>query len=376
MRILLMNPFFHPYYGGTEKHLLEVGKRLAKKHEISILTARLDGTEEKEEVYGINIIREPAKVYYSAPHPLPPPVPIFKNHKKYLAEAITSVDLVHTHNRFTYMPSDAHLIKKHGKKLCLTLHNARPQNIDAITDIFGGLFDDIISKKFMYQCDGIAAVSNATLNSTLPSDYKGIKKVIYNGVDEKLFRPMKNNDWKDKLGIKEKMILTNVRLLPQKGLYYLISAMKKIHNAELVIFGRGQMKRELEIHAKKINVKVHFVTERITDAQLVKLYGSADCFTLPSLYEPCSVALIEAMACAKPIVATDAGGNKELIENWKGGIIVPTRDSDSLANAINKILNNKKLATKFSQFNRKRVLKGFTWDIVAKNVELFYKSLW
>lgn len=375
MKILFLNPFFHPYYGGTEKHLLEVGKRLAKRHDVSILTARLDGTEEHEELFGINIIREPAKVYYTAPHPLPPPVPIFKNHKKYLIEAIKHCDIVHAHNRFTYMPGDAHLIKKNGKKLCLTLHNARPQNIDIITDVFGGLFDDLISKRFMHQCDGIAAVSNATLASTVPSDYKGKSRVIYNGVDQNLFRPMKNNEWKEKLGIKDKMILTNVRLLPQKGLYYLISAMRKVHGAELVIFGRGQMKRELEIHAKTISARVRFVTERITDDQLVKLYAAADCFALPSLYEPCSVALIEAMSCGKPIVATDAGGNKELIENWKGGIIVPTRDSDSLANGIGKILTNKKLATRFSQFNRKRVLRNFTWDIVAKNVESFYKSL-
>ena len=370
-----MNPFFHPYYGGTEKHLLEVGKRLAKRHDVYILTARLDGTEEREELFGINIIREPTKVYYSAPHPIPPPVPIFKQHKKYMLEAIKHCDLVHVHNRFTYAPSEARIIKSHHKKLCLTLHNARPQNIDMITDFFGGLFDDVISKKFMQQCDAIAAVSKATLNSTLPRDYNGVTKIIYNGVNEKLFRPIKNYEWKERLGIKDKIVLTNVRLLPQKGIYYLISAMKHVYGAELVIFGRGPLKRELEIHAKTIGVKVHFVTERITDEELVNLYAAADCFVLPSLYEPCSVALIEAMACGKAIVATDAGGNKELIKNMKGGMIVPTRDSHALANAISRILQDKKLATKFAQFNRKRVVEQFNWEEVAKNVEIFYKSI-
>ncbi len=375
MRILFMNPFFHPYYGGTEKHVLEVGRRLAKKHEVSVLTARLEGTHELEEYAGMKIVREPTDVYYSAPHPIPPPVPVFKKHNQYLNEALKHCDLVHMHNRFVYsINDDAAKIKKHHKKLCLTLHNAKPQNIDPITDFFGSLFDDMVTKKLMTRCDGIIGVSRATLKTTLPEGYDGKTAAIHNGVDEKLFRPVKSREWKERLGIRDSMVLTNVRLLQQKGVYYLISAMKHV-NAELVVFGRGPLKRQLEIHARAIGAKVHFVTERITDEELVSLYAASDCFALPSLYEPCSVALIEAMACGKAVIATDAGGNKELIKHQKGGLIVPARDADALAKGINAVLHNKKLATKFGHFNRKRVLEHFNWDRVARDVERFYKSL-
>lgn len=376
MQILIMNPFFHPYYGGTEKHILEVGKRLAKKHRITVLTAKLDGTAEREELFGVDVVREPADVYYSAPHPIPPPVPVFKHHKKYLGDCLKHCNIVHAHNRFVYMPGDARLIKEHGKKLCLTLHNARPQNIDIFTDFFGSLFDDLISKRFMRACDGIAGVSAATLLSTLPNDYSGRTAVIHNGVDQRLFRPTKNTGWKEKLGIDGRMILTNVRLLPQKGLHYLITSMRHVKDAELVVFGRGPLRGELERHGRATGARVHFVTEHISDRELVKLYAASDCFVLSSLYEPCSVALIEAMGCAKPIVATNAGGNEELIQNGKGGIIVERRDVSALAKAINMVLDDRKLAAKFSRFNRKRVEEHFNWDRVAQHVEMFYKSIW
>jgi len=71
MDILMLNPFFYPYAGGTEKHILEVGKRLAKKHNISVLTARLENTQKKEYVDGIEVIRTDAKILYKLPHPLP-----------------------------------------------------------------------------------------------------------------------------------------------------------------------------------------------------------------------------------------------------------------------------------------------------------------
>lgn len=374
MEILFLNPFFYPYPGGTEKHLMEVGKRLAKKHDITILTAQLNGTSKEEEFFGMHIIREPTKVYYSAPHPIPPPVPNFLEHETYLKKALTHCELVHVHNRFIYH-GDGKLIKSSNKKLCLTLHNARPENIDVFTNFFGSLFDDAIAKRFMLSCDGISAVSKATFTSTVPHNYIGKKAVIHNGVDEKLFLPKKDKKWKQGLKINKKMVLTNARLLPQKGIGYLIEAMQYVNNAELVVFGRGPLKSQLETYAKKLGAKAHFITEKIPDDNLVELYAASDCFVLPSLYEPCSVALIEAMSCGKPIVATDVGGNPDLIKDNVNGFIVKSRDAMSLAKKINLILNDKTLSRRFSKNNRAEVLKRLTWNRVAKELEIFYKNI-
>lgn len=377
MEILIINPFFHPYMGGTEKHILYIGRRLAKKHNLTVLTARLKDTPEHETIDGIKVVRSPAKVFYSAPHPLPPPVPIFSGFANYLKKHMKDAQIVHAHNRFAYRVNDMRLVKKSKKNLLLTLHNARPNNIDFLTDTFGSAYDDLFSKKIMRMCDGITAVSRNTMDVTLPEDYKGRLAVIHNGVDETLFKPRTSpGPWPErfrKKGLERRIVLTNVRLIAQKGIPYLIEGMKGL-DADLVVFGRGPLKSSLEKMAKREGVNALFVTERITDKELAALYAAADIFVLPSLYEPCAVALLEAMASGKPIVASDAGGNPELVINGKSGLVVPAHASYGIRNAVKKLLGDEKLARKFGRNIRKRVLDNFTWDIAAKKFDSFYQK--
>jgi len=377
MDILILNPFFHPYMGGTEKHILYIGRRLAKKHNLTVLTARLEGTSEHESIEGIEVIRSPAKVFNSVPHPIPPPMPVFRGFPKYLKENMGNAQIVHMHNRFVYSPSDVKLIKNEQKKLLLTLHNARPNNIDVLTDAFGGAYDDLFSKKIMRMCDGVTAVSQNTMDVTMPEDYSGRKIVIHNGVDENMFKPGADpGKWPERFrkeGLERRIVLTNVRLIAQKGIPYLIKGMKGL-DADLVVFGRGPLKPYLENMARKEGVNALFVTERITDEELTALYGAADIFVLPSLYEPCAVALLEGMAAGKPIVASDAGGNPELVKDGKSGLVVPARSSEGIHNAVKQLLDDEKLAKELGNNVRQRVLDNFTWDIAAEKFEAFYKE--
>ncbi len=375
MHILFLNHFFYPYFAGTEKHMFELGKRLAKKHDITVLTAQLKGTKEKEEICGMNIIRTPAKIYEWAPHPIPPPVPVMPrlaiNVKQYAANA----DIVHIHNRFIFGPKYGEIVKNLGKKLCITIHNARPIGIDFLSDMFGQFYDDFFGKRLMNMCDGVIGVSKNTLKMTIPKDYKGKTAVIYNGVDSRVFKPKKQSEWKKEIGDNKKIILTNARLVPQKGVKYLVEAMAHIKDAKLVIFGRGILKEELEKKAKESDADVLFMTERISDKSLVDLYAAADIFVLPSLFEPCSLVLLEAMACGKAIVATNIGGNPELIEERKSGLLVSAGESNAITNAVNTLLQDKRLARKLGENARARVEKKFTWEETTKKVEEFYKIL-
>ena len=116
MRILMLNPFFFPYAGGTEKHLFEVSKRLARKHDVTVLTARLPDTEAQEEINGVCVVRTPARILEKLPKPLPPPLPLMPRHKEELKRLITENDVVHGHNRFVYGLSESALVKKAGRK--------------------------------------------------------------------------------------------------------------------------------------------------------------------------------------------------------------------------------------------------------------------
>jgi len=370
----MANPFFYPYLGGTEKVIYEVGRRISGLHDITVLTARLDGTKEEEEIGGMHVIRLPSRIFQTAPHPIPPPVPMLHGTDRWMKAYARDFDIVHIHNRFIFGPGFGDAVKKAGKKLCLTIHNSRPQGIDLATDIFGSMFDDIIAKRLMDKCDAITGVSEYALKATIPSDFRGIATTIHNGIDHQLFRPTGAGGWKERLGIDGAMVLTNARLVEQKGLKHLIKAMEGI-DADLVIFGRGPLRLDLQRRARASHVRAHFVTQRITEEELASLYNSADCFALPSLYEPCSVALLEAMSSALPCVVSDAGGTPELVQNDRSGLVVPAADSKSLSDAIRKVLDDRKLARSLGEGARERVLAEFTWEHTAKRYLDLYSML-
>lgn len=370
--------------------MLELGKRLVSRgHEVTVLTSRLPDTKPAETIEGIHVVRVPTKIYNWAPHPIPPPVPVMSEVTENLERLAADADVVHFHNRFMFGPKYGAIVKKLGKKLCLTIHNARPIGIDFLSDKFGQFYDDLFGMRLMNQCDGIIGVSRNALETTIPKDYAGKTTVIYNGVDGKKFAPIEKpkeskglKEWKEKInadGADKKIILTNARLVPQKGVKYLIEAMGdvklKTQNPRLVIFGRGTLKTELEKQAKSIGADVLFTSERISDQSLVDLYAAADIFVLASLFEPCPLVLLEAMACAKPIVATAIGGNPELIGHEKSGLLVPARNSTMMAEAITRLLQDKKLAQKLGSEARKLAIEKFTWEETTKRTEAFYKTL-
>ncbi|MCX8197831.1 MAG: glycosyltransferase family 4 protein [Candidatus Micrarchaeota archaeon] len=378
MDILMLNPFFYPYPGGTEKHILEVGKRLAKKHAITVLAAQMQNTEPQEEIFGMRVVRTPAKILYSLPHPLPPPMPIMPNLVQDIRRELAKAEAMHIHNRFVFGPDIGKLAVDGGKKLFLTLHNSRPVGIDLMTDFFGCLWDDWFAKRLMRMCTGVMGVSQDTLDMTLPKGFSKPTKVIYNGIDERFYRPAKpSREWMEYFAeneVKLPVVFSNARLLPQKGLHHLVDAMRGI-DAGLVILGRGPLKDRLRAQAKANGVNIHFISNRITDKSLAGLYNSIDLFVLPSLYEPCGIAMLEAMGCAKPCIGSRIGGLKEIIQHGKSGILAEPASPRQLHESICLLLSDRKLALRIGKEARKRVLREFTWDIVASKVGRFYDEL-
>ncbi|PIO06531.1 hypothetical protein COT29_00580 [Candidatus Micrarchaeota archaeon CG08_land_8_20_14_0_20_59_11] len=371
MRILMLNPFFFPYAGGTEKHLFEVSKRLARKHDVTVLTARLPDTEAQEEINGVCVVRTPARILEKLPKPLPPPLPLMPRHKEELKRLITENDVVHGHNRFVYGLSESALVKKAGKKMCWTLHNARPEGIDFLTDVGGGAFDDWVGGKILMRCDGVLAVSRETMEATLPADYAGARGIAYNGVDTKAFKPMSGKKARQRYGLSGKVVMTNCRLVEQKGVKYLIDAMRAV-DAQLVVFGRGPLLEKLKERAKGTGTA--FIHEWLGETELAGLYNAADVFVLPSLWEPFGMVLAEAMACGKPVVGTRVGGIPEIVTK-DCGFLVPPADPKALAERVLLLLEDNGLRKKFGSAGRKRVLREFTWEKTANAYEKIYGEI-
>ncbi|MFH1821277.1 MAG: glycosyltransferase family 4 protein [Methanobacteriota archaeon] len=378
MRILHVNPFYYPYYGGTEKYLYDLCKRLAKRNSVSVVTSRLPNTERIEEVERTKVYRIRSFVLEKLPPFLPPPLSIPLSFRRDVLKICEKEepDIINLHNRFFISFSSLAFWKKSLRApLFLTLHNARAVGINEETDLFGKLFDDKIGNRIMNRADWIIANSKWTLNVTLPEDYpRNRAEVIYNGVDTEKFKKVKT-DIKDKFGC-EFLSTTVCRLIPQKGVKYLIDAVRGIDgDFKALIIGRGPNLKELRSMVKKFGLekKIEFLTDFIPDEELVHYYSASDFSILPSLWEPFGIALIEAMACGNPIIATNVGGIPEVVSP-DCGLIVKPQSPGEIAAAANELIGNENLRKKMGRNARARTEKIFDFDIIAKNVEQSYRN--
>jgi L-malate glycosyltransferase len=223
-------------------------------------------------------------------------------------------------------------------------YNPRLKNLDKI--IFKPLSKLIWS-------NAKAVICNSKKLKELALETKKLKiDIIYNGVDTKEFKPKKKNN-------KILTLISTGRLIERKGYQYLIPALKSL-NVKLQLIGDGDYLFKL----KKLDLgkNVEFIGS-IKHSEIKRYLQNADIFVLPSLNEGMSNSILEAMACGLPIITTDVGGSRELING--NGFIVKQKNSNELRDTINKYLKNPKLIKKHSEKSRKLVEK-MSWNNVAK----------
>ena len=207
--------------------------------------------------------------------------------------------------------------------------------------------------------------------------------VIPSGVDCSFFNPKNPKVIEGARRIRNGMVLGDAtvigyvgRLVPVKGLKYLLLAMKEVQqelpNTHLLIVGDGFQKAELERIAQTLGIDASFVGWR---KNALAYYATFDVFVLPSLQEGLSHSLLEAMAMKKPAIATNVGGNKDVITNGKNGFLIPPHNPKLLSSSIKKLINDNKLRKKMGTFNRKIIEKKFSWENTVSKFEDLYRSL-
>lgn len=150
-------------------------------------------------------------------------------------------------------------------------------------------------------------------------------------------------------------IMSVARLVPWKGISALVALPKREPTWQVIIGDDGPLRDTLEKQAKDLNVgkNVTFLG-RLPHDEMMGWIAAADVFVLNSAYEGLSHLLIEAMALGVPVVATQVGGNPELIESGKSGILVPAGDTDALHEALSAVLADQNLAHTLSQAAQER----------------------
>lgn len=216
-------------------------------------------------------------------------------------------------------------------------------------------------------------------------------EVIYNGIDIEEFRPAAPSPLAGEGRGEGRAftILCVARLIPRKGIDYLIRALPVISKAHpdvrLVIVGEGNMEQELKKLASELDVKerVDF-RGYVRHDELPGIYREADIFVLPSLWEGMSNTLLEAIASGLPVVVTETGGTAELVKDigtgtGKGrgigrgnGIIIPKEDSRAISEAVLRVLDSKELRMGMGARSRETAME-FSWGSVARQYMSYYE---
>jgi len=93
------------------------------------------------------------------------------------------------------------------------------------------------------------------------------------------------------------------------------------------------------------------------------------------VYEPFGIINLEAMACEIPVVASAVGGIPEVVVDGETGFLVPPGDPESLASAINRVIDCEKLRTQFGEAGRRRVERFFSWEAIAEKTKDMYLEI-
>lgn len=262
------------------------------------------------------------------------------------------------------------------------------KNIKYIITSHGSCLYDILSdKRYLSLCEdavrhakAITVVSGDTRSKFLKTFGRNYAKnifVIPGGVDINNY-PFKLDtseiDKKYKLKDK-KLVLFTGRLISHKGVKYLVKAAKDI-KAEIFIIGDGPERQYLSELISLRGLKNVHLLGYMRGEKLLAFYYRADVFVAPSVWdEPLGLTILEAMASKTPVVATRKGGIPLLVKPGYNGVFVRSRNSQEIAEAVNKLLDDDKLRKKMGEAARETVEKKFTWKKIALKFDRLYKKL-
>ncbi len=232
-----------------------------------------------------------------------------------------------------------------------------------------------LHKKTIKKCDRLITITNQV--KTLYQKNFDPEKIwtIPLGVDTEQFKPPKKQTPKKNIEI-----LFAGYLYKLKGVEYLIKALhtitKKRQDIKLRIVGEGSDKPRLIKLTETLKIQDKVIFEGLVPhTKMPKYYQQCDIFCFPTLGEPFGKAIIEAMACAKPVIASNIGGPAEIIQHQKTGLLVPPAQPKILATKILELLSNETELKKMGANARKTAIEKYSWEKISEKYHSLYQTL-
>jgi glycosyltransferase involved in cell wall biosynthesis len=242
--------------------------------------------------------------------------------------------------------------------------------------------DNLLDRFLVPLCSRIIAVSR-----TVKSRFDGFKnakvEVVYNGVDIKtFFSGSVKEEVRKKFHIdSEDIVIGTVgRLSPEKGYEHLISAIRDVAieypRIKVLIVGSGSEEYRLYLQEKinKLKLSSNIIFTGFYE-DVPQILNCMNIYSLPSLSEGFNRSLLEAMACGLPVVATNVGGNMEVVKDGVNGLLVPSDHPVRLAAAITELLKDREKAKRMGLAGRERVEEKFSIEKNVRRTETIYEEI-
>jgi len=204
--------------------------------------------------------------------------------------------------------------------------------------------------------------------------------IIPFGVDLETFKPKKI----DSLFDKDDIVIGTIKLLEKHyGIDYLIRAFKILYDKypklplKLLIVGDGSQWDFLKKLTKSLKVEqVTTFKGKVDYEEVYQYHNMITIFVNISINESFGVSVLEASACEKPVVVSDVGGLPEVTDDNKTGIIVPAKNAEKTAEAIEKLILNNDLSIQMGKAGRKKVEKQYDWkNCVGQIIDIYKKTI-
>jgi len=340
--------------GGAERYAFELARHMAEEEPTTLLSFGAKDMERRVGRLRIRVIGSPLYLRGQKNNPI----------AAALIREVLKAKVVHCHQQ--------HIIASSSAALACRLTGRKA----FVSDLGGGGWDIssyISTDRWYHGHLHISEYSRKVFGHTS----KTWAEVIYGGVDTGIFSPESCASARD-------TVLFVGRLLPHKGVDYLVRAIPE--NMRLELIGQPYDERFVaDLHQLAKGKQVIF-RHACTDDDLVAAYRKALCVVLPSVYRNCygdeskipellGQTLIEGMACGVPAVCTNVASMPEVVQDGITGFVVAPNDPDSLREKLIWLKEHAAAAAAMGAAARQRVLDRFTWPGVVKRCLEIYESL-
>ncbi|GIM94381.1 glycosyltransferase family 4 protein [Paractinoplanes toevensis] len=381
MRVLMLSTNYHPVVGGAESYCRDLATGLVRRgHDVTVFTdGRACSQPPDSTEYGVRVLRERSYL----PRLSDPDVSAWEQMAFGLLPAVSSmfdvtrVDVLHANSQDTALLGTV-LKLQYGIPLVVTSHEVHrergPAGAGRCRLVFGSLPVDAhitVSGYYERVARSFGAVNLHRIDL---------------GVDLGRFAPDDGRAARSLLGIAddEAVVTCVARFKPRKGLLELIDAAgdvaQRVPRLRLLLVGTTSSGSEEYAQLMRQRIEERGLTGRV---QVIETYGheqiatvmhASDVYVQPSHVEGLGLAVLEAMACGVPVVASDTDGLREVVVPQDSGLLVPVGDCSALAGGIVRLLSEQPLRQRLISGGLARA-RGRGMDAMVARTESLYRSL-